>query len=141
MNTRSGYLPVFLVIAIFLFGPLLSSLAVANDQPFSPLFSPDRPNETTFEPVDCRYVRIVIHETARGPAPAIDALEIFGEDGKTDLAASKLGALATASSVLKGHRSYQISHLNNGLYGSQNCWIADTNDTRAMGANSLGQSV
>jgi Hydrazine synthase alpha subunit middle domain/F5/8 type C domain len=126
VNTRSGYWPIFLVLATLLCGPLPCSLAVANDQPFSP----DRPNAIRFEPVECRYVRIVIHETARGPAPAIDALEIFAEDGQTDLAASELGALATASSVLKGHRSYQIPHLNNGLYGSQNCWIADTNDAQ-----------
>ncbi len=91
-------------------------------------FYPDRANVISFEPVECRYVRMVIHETDQGQAPAIDALEIFGENNPINLAASRHGARATASSCQKSHW-YHPQHLSDCLNGFRTCWLAEKNDS------------
>ena len=79
-----------------------------------------------FPPLEARFVRVTIHETSGGSQPGIDELEIFGPDGKENLALARHGAVPSASSLLPGHRIHQIKHLNDGLYGNDHSWIAAT---------------
>lgn len=81
-----------------------------------------------FSPQEVRFVRVTIHQTSGGTQPGIDELEIFGPDGKQNLALAQHGAVASASSVLAGYRIHQIKHLNDGLYGNDRSWIAATSD-------------
>jgi len=82
------------------------------------------PEAVAFPPQDARFVRVVIRQTSGGAQPGIDELEIFGPDGKENLALARRGAVATASSLLPGYAIHQISHLNDGLYGNDHSWIA-----------------
>jgi len=83
----------------------------------------DKPNVVTFPPAEARFVRLVIHSTLRGQ-PCIDELEVYGPEGKTNLALASAGAKATASSCLAGYAIHQVRHLNDGLYGNDHSWIA-----------------
>ena len=83
------------------------------------------PEALDFAPQQTRFVRVVIHQTSGGQ-PGIDELEIFGPDGKENLALAKRGAVASASSLLPGYPIHQIKHLNDGLYGNDHSWIAAT---------------
>jgi hypothetical protein len=85
-----------------------------------------KPEALDFRPQEARFVRVAIHETSGAGQPGIDELEIFGPDGKDNLALAKRGAVASASSVLPGHAIHQIKHLNDGLYGNDHSWIAAT---------------
>ena len=85
------------------------------------------PDALDFTPQKAKFVRIAIHETSGRSQPGIDELEIFGPEGKDNLALAKSGAVATASSVLPGYAIHQIKHLNDGLYGNSHSWIAATN--------------
>ncbi len=88
-----------------------------------PEISPERPNEVAFEPVEARFVRFTIHASLATQA-CIDELEIYGPEGKDNLALAADGAKATASSCLPGYPIHQIVHLNDGLYGNSHSWIA-----------------
>ncbi len=81
-----------------------------------------------FPPREVRFVRLAIQETSGRSQPGIDELEIFGPDGKENLALAERGAVASASSLLSGYRIHQIKHLNDGLYGNDHSWIAATSD-------------
>jgi len=85
------------------------------------------PEALDFPPQETRFVRVVIHETSGSSQPGIDELEIFGPDGKENLALAERGAVASASSLLPGYRIHQVEHLNDGLYGNDHSWIAATN--------------
>ena len=84
------------------------------------------PEALDFAPQQARFVRVVIHQTSGNSQPGIDELEIFGPDGKENLALAKRGAVASASSLLPGYPIHQIKHLNDGLYGNDHSWIAAT---------------
>jgi hypothetical protein len=84
------------------------------------------PEAEEFPPHEARFVRVLIHETSSRSQPGIDELEIFGPGGKENLALAKCGAVASASSLLPGHRIHQVKHLNDGLYGNDHSWIAAT---------------
>jgi hydrazine synthase alpha subunit-like protein/F5/8 type C domain-containing protein len=84
------------------------------------------PDALDFAPKRARFVRLVIHHTSGNSQPGIDELEIFGPDGKENLALAKHGAAASASSLLPGYPIHQIKHLNDGLYGNDHSWIAAT---------------
>ncbi|MGQ9589778.1 MAG: HzsA-related protein [Planctomycetota bacterium] len=86
-------------------------------------FDPRVPNELAFPPVEARYVRIVIRESAGGE-PCIDELEVYGPDGGENLALASRGARASASSCLAGYAIHKIEHLNDGVYGNSHSWIA-----------------
>jgi len=86
-------------------------------------FEPDRPNIIDFEPVQARFVRLMIPASQSGQ-PCIDELELYGPDGETNLALASAGAQATASSSLTGYEIHQIAHLNDGRYGNSHSWIA-----------------
>lgn len=86
-----------------------------------------RPPETLdFTPRQARFVRVSIRETSGNSQPGIDELEIFGPEGKDNLALATRGAVASASSLLPGYPIHQIKHLNDGLYGNDHSWIAAT---------------
>jgi len=84
---------------------------------------PDKPNEAAFAAAEARFIRFVIHASVDGQ-PCIDELEVYGPEGKTNLALASAGAKATASSCLPGYAIHQIAHLNDGLYGNSHSWIA-----------------
>jgi len=83
------------------------------------------PKAVDFAPQEARFVRVAIHET-NSSQPGIDELEIYGPDGKDNLALAEGGAVASASSVLPGYEIHQIKHLNDGLYGNDHSWISAT---------------
>ena len=84
------------------------------------------PKALDFTAQEARFVRVAIHETNGSSQPGIDELEIYGPDGKDNLALAERGAVASASSVLPGHAIHQIKHLNDGLYGNDHSWISAT---------------
>ena len=86
--------------------------------------SPDRPNEVAFPPEEAKFVRFVIRQTAGGAA-CIDELEVYGPDGKVNLALASGGAKASASSCISGHTQHAVEHLNDGHYGNEFSWIAE----------------
>jgi len=83
----------------------------------------DRPYAIPFAPQEARFVRILIHRSS-STQPCIDEVEIYGPDGKVNLALASKGARATASSCLPGYPIHQIHHLNDGRYGNSYSWIA-----------------
>ncbi len=83
-----------------------------------------RPEALSFTPREARFVRVVIRQTSGGAEPGIDELEVFGPDGKENLALARCGAKASASSCLPGYAIHQVAHLNDGLYGNDHSWIA-----------------
>lgn len=74
---------------------------------------------------EARFVRLVIVRTHAG-APCIDELEVYGPDSQINLALASRGAVSRASSLLPGHAIHAIPHLNDGLYGNDHSWIANT---------------
>ena len=86
-------------------------------------FAPDKPNTIAFEPTAARFVRLAM-PGSQSTQPCIDELELYGPDGADNLALAKTGAVATASSCLRGYPIHQIVHLNDGLYGNRHSWIA-----------------
>ncbi len=80
-------------------------------------------NVVSFAAQPAKFVRFVIQASSAGQA-CLDELEIFGVDGKRNLALASGGAKATASSYLPGHAIHQVAHLNDGLYGNDHSWIA-----------------
>ena len=77
-----------------------------------------------FPPREARFVRVLIVETSGTSQPGIDEFEVFGPDGKENLALARRGAVASASSLLPGYKIHQVAHLNDGLYGNDHSWIA-----------------
>jgi hypothetical protein len=80
-----------------------------------PVLRPDGPNDVKFEPAEARFVRFVIH-AGTGSEPCLDELEVYGPEGKQNLALAAQGAKAGASSCLPGYPIHQIAHLNDGQY-------------------------
>ncbi|MDZ7620115.1 MAG: discoidin domain-containing protein [Patescibacteria group bacterium] len=87
------------------------------------------PEAVDFPPQVARFVRVAILETSSGAQPAIDECEVFGPDGKENLALAERGAVAAASSVLPGYAIHQIKHLNDGRYGNDHSWIAASRES------------
>ncbi len=83
-------------------------------------------NADRFAPIRARFVRFTVQSTSE-LEPCIDELEIFSaDDDPRNLAASSLGAKATASSVLAAGSSilHQLRHVNDGRYGNRYSWIS-----------------
>jgi hypothetical protein len=87
-------------------------------------FDPRSPNALTFEPVEARYIRMVIAASNSGTQPCVDELEVYGPTGGTNLALAATGAKAAASSCLEGFAIHRVEHLNDGKYGNACSWIA-----------------
>ena len=82
-------------------------------------------NEDIFEAVEARFLRFVVTATTGNSQPCLDELEIYGKDAKRNLALSRTGAKATASSLLPGYPIHQVHHLNDGKFGNSNSWISN----------------
>jgi hypothetical protein len=80
-------------------------------------------NGDDFAPVKARFVRFSIGATRDGAEPCLDELEVYGPDGKKNLARAA-GVKTTASSVLSGHASHQVHHLTDGRHGNSWSWIS-----------------
>ncbi|MDY0165221.1 MAG: discoidin domain-containing protein, partial [Thermoguttaceae bacterium] len=87
------------------------------------------PEAVDFGPHGARFVRVAILETGGGGQPGIDEFEIFGPEGKENLALAERGAVASASSVLPGYAIHQVKHLNDGRYGNDHSWIAASRES------------
>ena len=83
---------------------------------------PDKPNTIDFDPVNSRFVRIVIR-AAYVAAPCIDELEVYSDDKTTNLAAATAGAAPSASSCIPGFPIHAVPHLVDGKYGNDHSWI------------------
>lgn len=82
-------------------------------------------NEDRFEPVDARYIRLVIRKTSDGGQPCLDELEVYGAEAGRNIALAAAGAKAQASSLLPGYSIHQVAHLNDGKYGNSQSWISN----------------
>ena len=100
-----------------------SAMAAAG----APTFVADEPNPVAFAAQEAKFIRVVILATSGGQ-PCIDELEVYGPEGRKNLALAAGGAKATASSCLPGYPIHQIAHLNDGLYGNNHSWIAAGDD-------------
>ncbi len=79
-----------------------------------------------FPPQAARFVRLAIHSTSGNMQPCLDELEVYAPDSGENLALSSRGAVASASSLLPGHASHKVAHLNDGRYGNSRSWIPAT---------------
>lgn len=109
-------------LSLALWGP--ASLAHAAEAGKATIHA-DRPNVLSFAPQKAKFVRCLILRTS-GSQACLDELEVFGPDGKRNLALERTGARATASSSLTGYAQHAVEHLNDGLYGNAHSWIPAT---------------
>lgn len=93
--------------------------AIAAD----PVITATGPNTTNFEAQPAKFVRFMIHASSSSQ-PCIDELEVYGADGKRNMALASNGARVAVSSCLAGYSIHQAAHLNDGLYGNDHSWIA-----------------
>lgn len=77
----------------------------------------------SFSPQQARFVRLVVLNTQGGPV-CVDELEVFGRQGNENLALASRGAVARASSTIKGYAIHAVEHLNDGKPGNDHSWIA-----------------
>ena len=94
---------------------------VGSDLPRPPVHAGR--NVDDFAPVSARFVRFSISATTDGAEPCLDELEVFGPDGKENVARGP-GVKTTASSLLPGHAIHQVHHLTDGRYGNSWSWIS-----------------
>ncbi len=87
-----------------------------------PQIRSDQPYAVAFPAQQAKYVRLLIHETTGGQ-PCVDELEVYGPDGKKNLALATEGAKASSSSCLSGYPQHRTEHLNDGQYGNAYSWI------------------
>jgi len=97
----------------------LAAFACAADPP---VFS-DRPYRVVIGDEKAKFVRIIISRTS-GNAATIDELEVYGPDGKQNVALERAGAKAAASSCIAGYPQHAVEHLNDGQYGNDFSWVA-----------------
>lgn len=116
--------------------------------------APNKANSIAFDPMEARYVRVVIGSTSGG-GPCLDEFEVYGPTGDENLALAMNGAMATASSCLPVLRVskpsldapgdgdadldlgsedalgsaaddnlFKIANLNDGEHGNNSSWVA-----------------
>ncbi|MEO8352990.1 MAG: two-component regulator propeller domain-containing protein, partial [Chthoniobacteraceae bacterium] len=113
-----------LLLALGVLAGVVEMLAAESGPPLRAPVHP-RHNVEEFSPVEARYVRFTIDETA-GSQPGLDELEIYGPaDPQKNLALAANGAKATASGTLSEYRIHALSHINDGIYGNAHSWISD----------------
>ncbi len=83
-----------------------------------------RRNVDDFTPIQAKFIRFTILATTDGAEPALDELQVFGDDRTKNVALASLGAKATASSLLPGFSVHQINHLNDGRLGNEWSWVS-----------------
>lgn len=81
-------------------------------------------NIDRFPPLRAKAVRLLISETSE-IEPCIDELEVFAADGTgRNVALASAGGVASASTEFPNVDIHKIAHLNDGLLGNSNSWIA-----------------
>jgi hypothetical protein len=84
-----------------------------------------RKNEERFAPVEARFLRLTITETAGGTQPCVDEIEVFAADDPTrNVALASLGTRVTANGTLPGYAIHKLAHINDGKYGNSWSWIS-----------------
>lgn len=76
-----------------------------------------------FPAQEAKFVQLLIRRV-HGGQPCIDEMEIYGPDSPKNLALADAGARAHASASLEGYEVHALDHINDGLYGNENSWIA-----------------
>ncbi len=85
-----------------------------------------RRNVERFAPVEARFIRMTILETAANVEPCIDELEVFtAGDKPRNIALANEGTRASASSTLPGFDIHKLEHINDGRYGNGRSWISN----------------
>lgn len=74
-----------------------------------------------FPPVTARFVRFTVQATSGGE-PCLDELEVFSVDGRN----VARGAVPTASGTYANNPRHKLEHINDGRYGNDHSWIANT---------------
>ena len=83
-------------------------------------------NQERFAPVEARFVRFTIRQTAGLTQPCIDELEVFtAEEQPRNVALAGNGTQLTVSSTLPGHAIHQPQHVHDGRYGNDHSWISN----------------
>lgn len=81
-------------------------------------------NTEVFDPVQAKFVQFNITAT-QGSEPCIDELEIYSSGtGSRNVALARLGAKATSGGDYPNNEKHKLSHINDGLYGNSQSWIA-----------------
>lgn len=109
--------------AILVVAGLLTVLSGAAGPAAEMAIRSDRPNAVEFPAQEARFVRLAVAVTSGGAA-AVDELEVYGPDGKENLALAKRGAKASASSCIAGFVQHAVEYLNDGRYGNDFSWVA-----------------
>ncbi|HWG43203.1 MAG TPA: DUF1553 domain-containing protein [Gemmataceae bacterium] len=98
--------------------------AAPGSAPSRPPVQPRR-NVERFTPIEVRFVRFTVTATIDRSEPCIDELELYGPGaGDGNLALSRHGARATASSVYPNNPLHRIEHVNDGRLGNGRSWIS-----------------
>jgi Protein of unknown function (DUF1553)/Protein of unknown function (DUF1549)/Planctomycete cytochrome C len=111
---------------------------------FSPMANPPGPrapqpprvinatnNVEVFPPIDARWVRFTIHDSNLHPdlgliEPCIDEFEILTDQPEpVNVALASQGTQVSASGS-QHSTSHQLVHINDGLYGNERSWMADS---------------
>jgi len=82
-------------------------------------------NVERIKPILAKHVRFQITKTTNDLEPCIDELEIWTDDGRNVALKSKLSSL----SDYQGNPKHRLEHINDGLYGNSQSWIAGTAGT------------
>jgi hypothetical protein len=123
---------ILVCVVAVLFGRLVPAYAEQDPEgaraPQWISIAADQPNAIEFAAQPARFVRVVLRQSQQGQA-CIDELEIFARDDSRNLALAAEGSRASASSCLPGYSIHQVGHLNDGRYGNDHSWIAQTEQT------------
>ena len=81
-------------------------------------------NVERFAPVVAARLRFIVDRTTSAE-PCIDELEVFANDGSTNVALASAGTKATASSIFPNSEIHRLEHVNDGRYGNSRSWISN----------------
>lgn len=94
-------------------------------------FLADGENRIEFEPMTAKYVRLELTRDPNGQAPAIDELLLFSPDApEKNLAAASAGTKVWTSSCIAGYEIHRSEHINDGRYGNDHSWVADSTEDK-----------
>ncbi len=103
----------------------------ANDG-LRPAVSPLQ-NEERFEPIEARAVRFTVAATNNGSEPCLDELEawtvIAGDADSKNIALAEHGGVPSSSGNYPDTSKHRLANLNDGKYGNDWSWIAETHGT------------
>lgn len=93
-----------------------------------------RRNTEDFSPLDAKFVRFTIHDANLHPSlgliePCLDEFEIFTAGAEPrNIALASLGCKVTASGS-RTSAMHKLQHINDGQFGNDRSWMADTSGT------------